>query len=151
MVTRGSKEDPYRESPYDASGMPLGAETVDYDDKKAVAEHTVKDKYIEPLPLFSDDDDFHESKIEKKKFNPALNNTAIQFPGHRIHKKHEEDLGTGIPEVTDEEPDKLDLDDPKEHEKLAKEDPKETNKTKLESDKVAHSDKKDDTDFLKGI
>ena len=147
MVKRGAKEDPYRESPYDASGMPLRAETVDYDQKKDVAEHTVKDKYVEPLPLFSKDD-YTEPKIKRTHFNPALNNTAIQFPGHRIHKAHEEDLGTGIPELSDE-PKKVDLDDPKEHEKLAQEDPKETNKTKLESDKVEHSDK--DDDFLKGI
>lgn len=146
-------KDPYKNSPYDASGMPLGAETVDYDNKDEVAKHMVKDKYEAPLPAFSDDDDFHEKKLDRPKYNPVLNNTAIQTPGHKVYKKHEEDLGEGLPETN---PDQRDLDDPKEVETLAKEDAKETNKSKVKSDKVVHEDKKDDKDdeddnFLKAL
>lgn len=149
-------KDPYKNSPYDASGMPLGAETVDYDDKDAVAQHMVKDKYV-PQPGIADiefDESVTQADWQKRtKFNPVLNNTAIQTPGHKVYKKHEEDLGEGLPEV---HPDQRDLDDPKEVEDLAKEDAKETNKSKVKSDKIVHEDKKDnkdddDTDFLKAL
>lgn len=100
----------FKGSPYDTAGMPLGAETVDYDKKDDVAQSTVKDKYIEPLPLFSDSDEFQEKHIKRRKYNEALNNTAIQLPGHKVHKDHEDDLGTGIPELTDP-PKRVDLGD----------------------------------------
>lgn len=141
-------KDPYKNSAYDASGMPLGAEQIDYDVKEDVAKATVKDKYQPPLPLFSDKDDFEEPEIKRTKFNPALNNTAIQFPGHRIHKAHKEDLGHGIPEH-DDMPKFVDLDDPKSVEEMVKEDPKESNKAKLESDKLDHSDKSEKKDEKK--
>lgn len=138
-------KDPYKDSPYDASGMPLATETVDYDKKEDVAKLTVKDKYVEPLPLFSDDDDFHEKEIERRKFNPALNNTAIEVPGHKVPKGHKDDVGTGIPELTDQ-PKEVDLDDPAKVEELAKEDPKQTNTTKLDGDKVEHEGQSDNPD-----
>lgn len=146
-------KDPYKNSAYDASGMPLDTEYVDYDKKDDVAKASVKDKYVAPLPLFSDDDEYEEPKLKRTHFNPALNNTAIQFPGHRIHKAHEKDLGHGIPEH-DDMPKEVDMDDPEAVEKLAKEDPKQTNQTKLESDKVDHSDEKpkdEGDDFLKAL
>lgn len=114
MVKDLSKK--FKDSPYDAAGMPLGCETVDYDKKEDVAKSTVKDKVVEPV-TFNDveyDHSVSEAEWQKRtKFNPALNNTAIQFPGHRIHKKHEEDLATGITEITDP-PRKVDLEDPAE-------------------------------------
>lgn len=138
-------EKKWKNSPYDTAGMPLGAETVDYDKKDDVAQATVKDRYVEPRPLFSDEDEFEEKKIERTKYNPVLNNTAIQTPGHAIYKKHEEDIAGGLTDITDP-PAKVDLDDPEEHEKIAKEDPKQTNKTELESKKVDHSEDKKEED-----
>jgi len=94
-------KDPYKDSPYDASGMPLGAETVDYDNKDEVAKHTVKDKAPEFVSLADQDFDHSVAEHDWQKrttFNEALNNTAIQFPGHRVHKKYADHLGTGLPE-----------------------------------------------------
>jgi hypothetical protein len=146
-----AKKDPYKDSPYDASGMPLGAETVDYDNQAEVAQHTVKDKYVEQ-PSIADvpfDESVTQAKWQKRtKFNPVLNNTAIQTPGHKVYKKHEDDLGEGLPES---DPDQRDLDNPEEVEKLAKEDAKETNKSKVKSDKVVHDKDDEDDDFLKAL
>lgn len=136
----------FEKSPYDSAGMPLGAETVDYDKKDDVAQSMVKDKYVEPIPLFSDDDEFQEKHITRRQYNEALNNTAIQLPGHKIHEAHKEDIGKGIPELQPDAPIKLDMDDPETHEKLAEEDPKQTNVSKLESDKVEHSEDKKEED-----
>ena len=136
-------KDPYKDSPYDEHGMPLGAEYVDYDNKGDVAKATVKDKPITDFDLNPQTQEYDEPKIKRTEPNPADFNSAIEVKGHK-HPSREDHIGIGIPELTDN-PDKLDMDDPKTHEKLAEEDPKETNKTKLESDKVDH-DKKDDSD-----
>ena len=134
----------WNNSPYDEHGMPLAAETVDYDNKGDVAKASVKDK---PITDYSDTlaaatEKYEEPKIDRKEPNPADFNSAVEVTGHK-HPSRKDHLGIGIPELSDF-PDRLDMDDPKTQEKLAQEDPKETNKTKLESDKVDHSDKPED-------
>lgn len=73
-------KDPYKDSPYDASGMPLATETVDYDKKEDVAKATVKDK-VEEFPTSINDIDYTpaeidpklvRSNIKKKNFNSAI-------------------------------------------------------------------------------
>jgi len=105
-------------SPYDSAGMPLGAVTADMDVKEDVAKTTVHDVYEAPLPLFSDDDPVFQPELKRTKYNPALNNTAIQVEGHRIHKAHADDIGTGI--VTQVHT--VDLEDPAEARKAIVED-----------------------------
>ncbi len=58
-------ENPYEGSPYDASGMPLGASTVDYDRQDDVAKHTVKDKPVEH-PFSINDIDYQPKQMSKK-------------------------------------------------------------------------------------
>lgn len=45
------KDDPYKDSPYDEHGMPLGCEKIDYSKPDDVAKHTVKQKPKEPRNL----------------------------------------------------------------------------------------------------
>jgi hypothetical protein len=85
MVTKVAEmtsKDPYKDSPYDASGMPLGCETVDYDNQKDVAKATVKDKPVEH-PESINDIDYVPAEIDpdlirrpedlpKENFNTAI-------------------------------------------------------------------------------
>lgn len=94
-----SKTDPYRHSPYDAAGMPLGAETIDYDNKEDVAQHTVKDKVIEPVNLNDASASYTEPKLKNRTpVNPANFNSAIEVPGH-IRPTKAQDIGEGIAEL----------------------------------------------------
>lgn len=56
---------PYHNSPYDASGMPLGCETVDYDKVEDVAKATVKDKPVKH-PQSINDIDYQPKQLPKK-------------------------------------------------------------------------------------
>lgn len=56
---------PYHNSPYDASGMPLGCETVDYDKVEDVAKATVKDKPVKH-PKSINDIDYQPKQLSKK-------------------------------------------------------------------------------------
>jgi hypothetical protein len=86
MVTKVAEmtsKDPYKDSPYDASGMPLGCETVDYDNQKDVAKATVKDKpYEEPLTFEYDPTVIDvEDEPDKALFNEAVKeNVNSAFP-----------------------------------------------------------------------
>lgn len=80
---------PYHNSPYDASGMPLGCETVDYDKVEDVAKATVKDKPVKH-PQSINDIDYQprqlpkkftgqdERYITKKGFNSALVDPEVE-------------------------------------------------------------------------
>ena len=81
-----SENDPYKDSPYDASGMPLGAETADYDNFAEVAQKMVKDKVI-THPQNPNDNGFEEIKLEmgddisQKNFNSAIaDNVNSAYP-----------------------------------------------------------------------
>lgn len=74
-----TKKDPYKDSPYDASGMPLGADTVDYDVKEDVAAKTVFDKPVETISLVDMDytprpidEKLLPKKLKKSDFNSAI-------------------------------------------------------------------------------
>lgn len=56
---------PYHNSPYDASGMPLGTDTVDYDKAEDVAKATVKDKPVKH-PKSINDIDYQPRQLTKK-------------------------------------------------------------------------------------
>ena len=72
-----SKKDPYKGSPYDASGMPLGTEYADYDNFADVAQTTVGDK-VPTYPTNINQIDYSEPVIETepdhttKGFNGSL-------------------------------------------------------------------------------
>lgn len=56
---------PYHNSPYDASGMPLGTNYVDYDKVEDVAKATVKDKPVKH-PQSINDIDYQPKQLSKK-------------------------------------------------------------------------------------
>lgn len=69
-------KDPFKNSPYDASGMPLGAETADYDNFADVAQKMVRDR-VPTHPKSINDIDYEEEKLElpvitEKGFNSAI-------------------------------------------------------------------------------
>lgn len=83
-------KDPYKDSPYDASGMPLATTTADYDNVDEVAQATVKDKPVE-FPESINDIDYEPAPIDPKllrKIDPKKWNSAI-----------EEDVNSGHPQV----------------------------------------------------
>jgi len=71
---------PWHDSPYDASGMPLGAETADYDNEEERRKHMVKEKYVPEVPL--NDPDYQprqmpktftgQRPLTKKNFNSSI-------------------------------------------------------------------------------
>lgn len=144
----------FKGSPYDASGMPLGCETVDNDKKEDVAAKTVKSKVVEPVNVA--DIDFDHSVTEadwqkRTKYNPVLNNTAIQTPGHAVYKKHADDLGVGITELKDP-PKKVDLGNEDDKRKAIVEDSEEKGIAVPELPKVAKKEEvKDIKATAKGI
>lgn len=105
-------KDPYKNSPYDASGMPLGATYVDYDDKGDVAQASVKDKPVTDysLSLAEATAEYEEPKIKRTEPNPADFNSAIEVKGHK-HPTREDHIGIGIPEIKDM-PKQVDIEDP---------------------------------------
>lgn len=93
-----SKSDPYKDSPYDAAGMPLGTEVVDYDkDREQRRFNTVRQ--VSPLPeenavtLLDIDYEAPETEadkvfksrrnIDKSKFNGAVE-LGINVPGEDV-------------------------------------------------------------------
>jgi hypothetical protein len=71
---------PWHDSPYDASGMPLGVETADYDNEEERRKHMVKEKYVPEIPL--NDPEYQPKQmpktftgqrpLTKKNFNSAI-------------------------------------------------------------------------------
>lgn len=101
---------PYHNSPYDASGMPLGTETVDYDNLEDVAKATVKDKPVK-YPKSINDIDYQPRQLTKKetgmdpRYLPKKNfNSAIPDD---VNPQYSADI------------DVVDFDDPDEKRKLA--------------------------------
>lgn len=77
---------PYHNSPYDASGMPLATNTVDYDNLEDVAKATVKDKPVK-YPKSINDIDYQPRQLTKKetgadpRYLPRKNfNSALADP-----------------------------------------------------------------------
>lgn len=69
-------KNPYKDSPYDASGMPLAAETADYDNFADVAQKMVRDR-VPTHPENINQIDYQEEKLElpvisERDFNSAI-------------------------------------------------------------------------------
>lgn len=119
-------KDPYADSPYDASGMPLATTVVDYDVKEDVAKATVKDK-VEKNPESINDIDYTPRPIDKKllpqkldkdKFNSAIKDNVNN--GHPFVKEidfEEATLDTDDPKAVKEEVEKAPV---KDNEKVSK-------------------------------
>lgn len=100
---------PYHNSPYDASGMPLGAETVDYDKVEDVAKATVKDKPVKH-PKSINDIDYQPKQMSKK------------FTGEDARYLPKKNFNSAVPDNVnpqyDANVDVVDFDDPEEKQKL---------------------------------
>lgn len=154
---------PYHNSPYDASGMPLATETVDYDKVEDVAKATVKDKPVKH-PFSINDIDYQPKQLSKK------------FTGEDARYLPKKNFNSAIPDEENvaytNNVDAVDFDDPEEKQKLIVKDafvkdqavPELPKTEKPETvDKVAEKVKKDeeekkedpakepDTDFLKAV
>lgn len=92
---------PWHDSPYDEHGMPLGVETVDYDNAEEVKKHMVQDKYVPEIPL--NDPEYQPKQMSKT------------FTGQRpLAKKNFNTAVTEQPEV----PNVVDIEDPAERREL---------------------------------
>lgn len=101
---------PYHNSPYDASGMPLGTDTVDYDNLEDVAKATVKDKPVKH-PVSINDIDYQPRQLTKKE--TGMDPRYMPKRGFNSALPDEEN----VPYTTDV--DTADFDDPEEKRKLA--------------------------------
>src|SRR5690349_21664679 len=82
---------PWHDSPYDASGMPLGVETADYDNEEERRKHMVKEKYVPEIPL--NDPEYQprqmpktftgQRPLTKKNFNSAIHE-AVGLPDPNV-------------------------------------------------------------------
>lgn len=100
---------PYHNSPYDASGMPLGAETVDYDNLEDVAQATVKDKPVKH-PVSINDIDYQPKQLTKKETG--------QDPRYLAKKNFNSAIPDDVNPPYDNNVDRVDFDDPDEKRKL---------------------------------
>ena len=92
---------PWHDSPYDEHGMPLGVETVDYDNAEEVKKHMVQDKYVPEIPL--NDPEYQPKQMSKT------------FTGQRpLAKKNFNTAVTEQPEI----PNVVDIEDPAERREL---------------------------------
>lgn len=83
---------PWHDSPYDASGMPLGVETADYDNEEERRKHMVKDKYVPEIPL--NDPEYQPKQLSKtytgqrpltkKNFNTAITEEPVEANVERV-------------------------------------------------------------------
>lgn len=97
-----AKNDPYKDSPYDASGMPLGAETADYDNFADVAQKMVGDK-VPTYPENINQIDYVEAVIETEPEHSAEGfNSAIaenENSAYTLDVKTEDMADTGTDRV----------------------------------------------------
>lgn len=95
---------PWHDSPYDASGMPLGVETCDYDNEEERRKNMVHDKYVEPIPL---NDPEYQPKQMSKTFTGQRPLTKKNFNSAVVE-------GEGLPEDIE----RVDMGDPEERREL---------------------------------
>lgn len=96
-------------SPYDESGMPLGTETIDYDNADEVRMAQVKSTYVEPIPL---NDPEYQPKQLSKKFTGTDKNNGLPHGQKGFNTAITE--GVGVPEQVKT----VDIEDPEEKRKL---------------------------------
>jgi hypothetical protein len=94
-----SKDDPYKDSPYDASGMPLAATFADYDNFADVAQKMVGDK-VPTYPPNINQIDYEEASlvteadITAKGFNSAVFENTNAAYAETIATEDMADTGT---------------------------------------------------------
>ena len=95
---------PWHDSPYDEHGMPLGCETIDYDNEDERRKAMVKDKYEEPIPL--NDPEYQPRMLTKKETGMDRNHGLPHGQRGFNSAIHE---GVGLPDADVEQ---VDIEDP---------------------------------------
>lgn len=87
-----TEKDPYKDSPYDAAGMPLGTKVVDTG-LDAEQRRFASVKQVIPLENVVNltDNDYQEEVVEEKELDLAKFNTAIELPLEKQPEGDEKD------------------------------------------------------------
>jgi hypothetical protein len=100
----------WHDSPYDEHGMPLGCETIDYDNEEERRKAMVVDKYEEPIPL---NDPEYQPRMMTKKYTGQDRNKGLPYGQKGFNSALLE--GTGFP---DPDVEVVDIEDPGERREL---------------------------------